>query len=145
MPRIAITVSLALVVASVGIFIRYISHIANMVRVATVVSVIGEETRRLADAHVVAGWEAFEAAARTSSTPASSSPDQSLEPAPLLDVPAPRSGVLVSLNTELLVSLAAELDVVLTVCMRVGDFVPRGVPAVRGARRRVARRVRLGE
>ncbi|MGH3444329.1 MAG: DUF2254 family protein, partial [Nocardioidaceae bacterium] len=46
-PRVAVTVAFVLVLASVALFIRYISHVANLIRVATIIAAISEETRGL--------------------------------------------------------------------------------------------------
>lgn len=46
-PRIAVTGAFVLVLASVGLFIFYIHHVANMIRVATIVASLGAESRNL--------------------------------------------------------------------------------------------------
>ena len=46
-PRVAVTRALVLVLASVGLFIFYIHHVANMIRVATIVASLGAESRDL--------------------------------------------------------------------------------------------------
>ena len=46
-PRVAVTRAFVLVLASVGLFIFYIHHVANMVRVATIVASLGAESRDL--------------------------------------------------------------------------------------------------
>ena len=46
-PRVATTVSFLLVVASVGVFIWYIQHIANAIRAANVLEAVASETRGL--------------------------------------------------------------------------------------------------
>ncbi len=44
-PRVAVTGSFLLVLLSVGMFIRYVAHVANMIRAATIVDSIGREAR----------------------------------------------------------------------------------------------------
>ena len=46
-PRIAVTGAFVLVLASVGLFIFYIHHVANMIVVATIVASLGAESRDL--------------------------------------------------------------------------------------------------
>ncbi|MGH3238726.1 MAG: DUF2254 family protein [Streptosporangiaceae bacterium] len=46
-PRIAVTVAFVFVLASVGLFIRYIGYVANMIRVATIIDAIAAESRAL--------------------------------------------------------------------------------------------------
>ena len=42
-PRVGVTGAFALVLASVALFIVYINHVANLVRVATIIALIGAE------------------------------------------------------------------------------------------------------
>ena len=44
-PRLAVTGAFALVLASVALFVAYIGHVVNMIRVATVIASIGADTR----------------------------------------------------------------------------------------------------
>ncbi len=46
-PRVAVSVALAFVLLSVALFIRYVDHVANMIRVASIIAVIGEESRQV--------------------------------------------------------------------------------------------------
>jgi uncharacterized membrane protein len=48
-PRIAVTVAFGFVLASVALFISYISHVANLIRVATIITHIGRQARRILD------------------------------------------------------------------------------------------------
>ena len=57
-PRIAVTGALVLVLASVGLFIFYIHHVANMVRVASIVASLGAESRDLLSSRYPAGQSA---------------------------------------------------------------------------------------
>ncbi|MGH2842319.1 MAG: DUF2254 family protein, partial [Solirubrobacteraceae bacterium] len=93
-PRIAVTAALGFVMLSVGLFIRYIDHVANMIRVVTIITMIGEESRQLLE------WRC---PARVSPYPAA----PSLAPgAPTLGAPA--VGVLVSVNEKALLRCAAQ-------------------------------------
>ena len=116
-PRIAVTVTFALVLLSVGLFISYISHVSNMIRLASIVHSIGEDGRALL---------------RRRYPP---NAPESLEPPALPPgrhtVPAPGSGVLVSVNETALVKQATEAGGLITVVPRVGVYVLEGAPLLR--------------
>jgi uncharacterized membrane protein len=115
-PRIAVTVALGFVLASVALFIRYISHVANMIRVATVITYVGRQAREVISTRY----------------PASTAEPERVPvlPPPARTIAAPCGGVLVSVNEERLVRAAVEAGCVLAVVRRVGDFVPAGAPLV---------------
>jgi uncharacterized membrane protein len=115
-PRIAVTVAFGFVLASVALFISYINHVANMIRVATIITSVGRQARRLLHARYPAGT------ARSQAAP--------VLPPPARTIPAPRGAVLVSVNEEAMVEMAAEAECVLALAVRVGDFVPTGAPLV---------------
>lgn len=116
-PSIATTVGLALLLLSVAVFVAYIHHIATAIQVSSILTAIGDETRD--------GIERRYPADR-------GSPDRYVhppEPDELAQVIAtPRFGVIVGVDEERLVGLAAELDVVVHTDRRPGDFVPEGAP-----------------
>lgn len=87
---------------------------ANLIRVATIITYVGDESRR-----VLEGRYPVDTAAPR--------PPQPL-PAAACTVPAPRGGVVVSVNERVLVRLATDTGCVLTLTARVGDFVPTGAP-----------------
>jgi uncharacterized membrane protein len=102
-PRLAVTGAFALVLTSVALFVAYIGHVVNTIRVATVIANIGADTRVTlaaggADADLV--WCGT--------------------------VPAPVPGVLVSVSVRRLVSIAAEHDRTLRLAVRIGDYLPEG-------------------
>jgi len=111
-PRIAVTVAFVFVLASVGLFIRYIDHIANIIRAATIVTYIGQLSRSVLERRYPR--DIVEAPA--------------LDPLPEAGrtVPAPHPGVVVLVNEPVLVTLAAAADAVVALVPRVGDFVPGG-------------------
>lgn len=111
-PRIAVTVAFLLVLASIGLFIRYISHIANMIRVATIITAITAETRILIERQCPPGH-----------TPRTPPPLSGADTGP---ISAPEAGVLVSVNRAALVHLACDNDCVIALIPRIGDFVPAG-------------------
>ena len=116
-PRIAVTGAFVLVLASVGLFIFYIHHVANMIRVATIVTSLGAESRDLLQSRYPAGQP-------------SAGPAPDLGPAARI-IAAPRPGVLVSVNEGALAGLAGRLGCVVVLAARVGDFLPEGAPLVR--------------
>ena len=115
-PAIATTVAVALLLLSVGVFVAYIHHVATSIQVSSIIQAISTETRHTLDRRFPAGTA------------------QPADPRPLPDapvtaaVPARRSGVVVSVDESRLVALAAEADVVLHCCVRLGQFVPEGAP-----------------
>ena len=113
-PRIAVTVAFGFVLASVVLFIRYISHVANMIRVATIITHIGGQS------HTILVRRYPGASAGPCGAPSL--------PVPARTVAAPRGGVLVSVNEERLVRVAAQSGTVLSLVPRIGDFVPGGSP-----------------
>ena len=116
-PRIAVTGAFVLVLASVGLFIFYIHHVANMIRVATIVTTLGAESRELLERRYPAGQPA-------------AGPAPGLGPAGRT-VAAARAGVLVSVNEAALVRLASQAGCVVELAARVGDFLPQGAPLAR--------------
>jgi len=109
-PRLAVTGAFVLVLASVALFVAYIGHVTNMIRVATIIAGIGADTR--------AAIQARPAGGRSRVVPPAGACRGTL--------PAPRPGVLVSASSSRLVSLAAEHDCVLRLAVRIGDYLPEG-------------------
>ena len=113
-PRIAVTGAFILVLASVGLFIFYIHHVANMIRVATILTSLGRESRDLLERRYPAGQSA---------------PGPSPDVGPALHVvTARRPGVLVSVNEGKLAGLAHQAGCVVVLAARVGDYLPEGAP-----------------
>jgi uncharacterized membrane protein len=108
-----VTVAFVLVLTGVGLFIRYIDHVADIIRAATIVTYIGTQSRRVLERRYPS-----DLAAGGVPTPVS--------PA-VLTVPAPQPGV-VSVNERVLVEPATDTDAVLVLIPRLGDFVPAGAP-----------------
>jgi len=117
-PRLAVTVALLLVLISVGVFIHYIDHVANMVRAASIITAIGDETRAVLERRC---------------PPSPAPPPAAPVPAPAhaRTHGAPAAGVLVSVNEGAVVRRAAECGYVVELLVRVGDYVPQGAPLVR--------------
>ena len=116
-PRIAVTGAFVLVLASVAIFILYIDHVANMIRVANIITNLGGDSRALlARRYPRCGDPALPA----------------LDLGPTVGaVEAPRAGVVVSVNEIAIVEAAVRGACVVELVARVGDFVPEGGPLFR--------------
>jgi uncharacterized membrane protein len=114
-PRLAVTVTFVLVLLSVGLFIRYVAHIANMIRLASIVDSIGREARaalaRCPRSEPVAPEPSLGSARRT--------------------VGAPRPGVLVAVNAAAIVREGRAADCQFVLLPRVGDYLPEGAPLLR--------------
>ena len=115
-PQIAVTAAFLLVLVSVAVFIYYINHVANMVRIASIIARIGEEAQRVIGLRFP--------------------PELPKQPPPAVVcggevMASPRPGVVVSLEEGAIVELARRAGVVVTLVPRIGDFVPAGAPLFR--------------
>ena len=109
-PRLSVTVTFLLVLTSVGMFIVYVAHVANMIRLASIVDSISRDAR--------AALPEFRDAPRSPVAPSL---------APLRQVvAAPRPGVIAAINAPALVALARQADCQLALVPTIGDFVPSG-------------------
>jgi uncharacterized membrane protein len=113
-PQLAVTVAFGFVLASVGLFLAYMNHIAQSIRAATIIAHIGAETRELLERR---------------------HPRQEPEPVPselrageVRRVPAAEPGVVQRVDVEALGRLAAEHDVTVRLLRSVGEFVAAGAP-----------------
>lgn len=112
-PQLGVSVAFLLVLASVTIFVVYINHIANAIRIANIVDRIGDDTRAVLEVR-------HPTTSRPNPPLPSRPPDHCL--------PYPRPGVIVSVNEAALVARAADMDAVFALVPRVGDYVPAGAP-----------------
>lgn len=113
-PQLAVTAAFVLVLGSVAVFIIYINHIANAIRVANIVDRIGAHGHTALNAVPSPPDNAGDLHAPTGS--------------PNRVVACPRGKVVVSINEEALVRCAASTDAVFALVPRIGDFVPEGAP-----------------
>lgn len=115
-PGITIAAGFALVLLSVAMFVQYIHHIAQSIRVVTIINRIADETRAAIDRTV----------------PADADPD----PEPPLPsrhgygrvVAAASAGVVTDVQVSALVRAARAGDAVVVLLHEVGAFVPAGAP-----------------
>ncbi len=124
-PALSVFVAFILVLVSVGVFIDYIHHISHSIRAITIVTRIGDETRRSIErmlprvaqgAHVEAEGPASTAEVRAG--------------APAI-VRSQERGALVHVNSRLLLELACKHDALVELIPMVGDFVPHDAPVLR--------------
>ena len=112
-PGLSVSMALVVLALSLGVFVYYIHHIAQAIRVSWIVDAVADETRR-SIAHQFPD-----------------APDEGLElsapsgpPTQVLVAPVP--GALQAVGKRALVALARRNDSVLVLRPSVGDFVPQG-------------------
>lgn len=111
-PGVTITVAFVLVVVSVGLFVAYIQHITQSIRVATIIDRITAETDEEIDR-----------------LPDGRGDVTALRPPPS-DAPtavtAPSRGTILAMDERALTERAAAAGTWIEVAVRVGDFTPEG-------------------
>lgn len=117
-PGLSITVAIALVLLSLGAFVYYVNHIAQSIRVVSIIDSVAGETRRAIDENYPADDEPPEL------------PDYALPAGPPLAVLhcERQAGVLLGVDEDDLVATARRHGCVLRLIPRVGDFVASGAP-----------------
>ena len=108
-PGLAILVAYLLVLVSIVVLVLYVHHIGRSLRVASLMELVGEQTRKLLD-------EVY--------------PDRgpAAEDGPEPTVAARKSGVVNHIDYEKLVDLAKTADCTLELVPALGEFVPAGGP-----------------
>lgn len=114
-PAISIGVAFSLMLISLGVFIRYVNHVAQSIRAGSVIATVAKGTRKELDEQLPD---------RDHSTHTQSW-------RPYRTISAPQAGLLRSFDVEGLVALARDCDIAMELVPRVGGFVPRGAPLVR--------------
>ena len=125
-PHLSITVALALVLASLGVLIYYIHHVAKSIQLPEVIASIGRDLSVAIEAEAIAsrardGLEAGPSAAEL---------ERRLEESGTA-VPAPKSGYLQFVAYDTLVGIATEAGAVIRLLYRPGHFVVEGLPLAR--------------
>ncbi len=117
-PGLAVTVAFLFVLATIAAFVAFIDHIAQSLRIDTLMSRVEKDTRSVIDAQ----------------HPEPSCPDgrraMPEEPANVVAVPARRSGFVTGVAPQSLARLARRHDLVLALALRVGERVVEGRPLV---------------
>jgi uncharacterized membrane protein len=116
-PRLAVSGSLALGLASVGVLIYFIHHLAHSIQIDTIMSQIEREARWIIDDLYPDQSGYLEPEERCPDPPASA-----------VAVPAGRSGCLQAVQPEFLIPAAASYDLVVRLARQVGDHVVEGTP-----------------
>lgn len=119
-PQIGVTLSFALVMASVLVFLAYIHHIAQSIRAATILASIADDTRTLLD-------ERFPADAQAAPV----WPEPFVADGPARTVTIRRPGVVQRVDDTALAATAADHGVSVEMLRAVGEFVATGAPLAR--------------
>lgn len=124
-PRLSITVALALVLAALGVLIYFIHHIAKSIQLPQVIASIAGDLAVAIEAEVASGGppDGPERGAGLSERELMQRMDESGAP-----VVAPKSGYLQFIEFNTLVAIAAESDAVIRLLYRPGHFVVEGLP-----------------
>lgn len=116
-PRLAVSGSLALALASVGVLIYFIHHLARSIQIDTIMSQVEREASAVIDEvypHQPGYREAEE---------------RCPEPPPVaVGLPSARSGYIQAVDPDPLVRTAVHHDLVIVVARQVGDHVVAGTP-----------------
>jgi uncharacterized membrane protein len=119
-PGVAVFGAFALALASVAFFVRYIHHMAHSIRASTIVTRVARETHESIER--MYPEKVLEGAASTDELPTRA-------PARVLENGA-EAGVVIDVDTDALMRIAVERDLLIAVVPKVGDFVPHGAPLV---------------
>lgn len=130
-PGDAVTIGIGLVFLTVLTFVYFVHHMANGIRVVSIIESVAEETRRAiavtypepvdpSDTDLGKGFERRREVARA----AGARPDSPT-------IPSPRAGAITGIDSRALVELARGQNVVLELTCAVGDFLPGDAPMLR--------------
>lgn len=123
-PQLALTVAMALGILSLGVLIYFIDHVSRSIQARQVISVAGQQVDHALEVSFPAGEEAPEE---------DESKVQGLveQMAAGMPIAADQSGYVEIVDTSGLLEAAAELDLLIELCCRVGEFVVEGEPLLR--------------
>lgn len=116
-PNLAVTMAFVFVLGSLFLFVDYIHHISQSIRVGNITHSIGEETRGAIS-------DIYDHEHVDEPVPFPSG-------APVQTLPALSRGILQGLDRDRMVELARSWDAVVEVIPAMGDFVPEGSPLIR--------------
>jgi uncharacterized membrane protein len=116
-PRLAVSGSLALALASVGVLIYFIHHLAHSIQIDTIMSQVEREARSVI-AEVYPDRPGYR-------EPEELCPEPPLE---AVGLPSTRSGYVQAVHPEPLVRVAVHHDLVVVLARQVGDHVVAGTP-----------------
>jgi uncharacterized membrane protein len=115
-PGLSVSIAVAILAVSLGVFVYYIHHIAQSIRVAWIVDAVADETRAIIEHEFAA-----DAADAGHDAPVPAGP-------PAEVIAAPRPGILLAVDKHALVRVASEADCVLVLERAVGVFVATTTP-----------------
>ena len=130
-PGDAVTISIGLVLVTVLTFVYFVHHMANSIRVVSIIESVARETRHA----IVEAYPEAPESGRVGNGKGEPARRAALEAAgasktsPALT--APRAGAVTGFDSRALIALACREDVVLELTCAVGDFLPYGAPMVR--------------
>ena len=116
-PRLAVSGSLALALASVGVLIYFIHHLARSIQIDTIMSQVEREASAVID-EVYPHQPGYREAEERRPEP----------PLAAVGLPSARSGYIQAVDPDPLVRVAVRHDVVVVVARQVGDHVVAGTP-----------------
>ncbi len=117
MPRLAVSGSLGLALASLGVLIYFIHHLSSSIQIDTIMSMIVEETLEVID-NLYPNQLGYQ-------EPEERCPDP---PAWAVTLPSDQSGYIQDVAPEALVQAATRQDLVIRFVRMVGDHVVAGTP-----------------
>jgi len=115
-PGLSVSMAVAILAVSLGVFVYYIHHIAQSIRVAWIVDAVADETRAIIEHEFAA-----DAADAGHDAPVPAGP-------PTEVIAAPGPGILLAVDKHALVRVARAADCVLVLERAVGDFVATTTP-----------------
>lgn len=115
-PALAVTVALALALASLGLFVRYVHHIAHAIRAVTIINNLAVETRDALE----------EMYPETIVDEADRRVEQPTGPTTAIVTWDGEPGVLLAVDEGALLEAATEAGAVVELCRMAGEFVPSG-------------------
>ncbi len=124
-PHLSVTVALGLVLASLGVLIYFIHHIAKSIQLPQVIASIAGDLSLAIDAEIVSGARSAAVAVEAGAS-VTELLHRMAESG--VAVPAPRSGYLQFVAYDTLVGIAARSGAVVQLLYRPGHFVVEGLP-----------------
>ncbi len=114
-PGLALAVAFVLVIVSIAVLVVYVHHIGQSLRVASLIELVGSDTRRLLDSLYPDEGDLAPVGPATGGSV----------------VAAPVSGVVSFIDHDALVEAARRADTTLELVVPLGAFVPAGAPLFR--------------
>ena len=143
-PNLSVSCGVLLAVASLGVLIYFIHHVAGSIQAESLIALVGEELKAdIARLHTVrprgsdttkdADPQPHDGDNHDGDNHHAADDDQAIEPPDRDDptIPATASGYIQSLDHDTLLATAEEHDLLISILQRPGDFISRGDPLLR--------------